>query len=94
MNSYHYRTTNNNNNATSNIILIYIYIYIYIYYGHAFYVHINKTYPLSMEASVNVFLAQSTAFLQPDMIVCGCTFDATSCSASYHVAQNETLVKL
>ena len=30
-------------------------------YGYGFYVHINKTYPLSMEALVNVFLAQPTA---------------------------------
>ena len=45
----------------------------------------NNIYPLSMETSVSAFLAQSTAFLQPDMIVCGCTLDATNCSASYYM---------
>ena len=45
-------------------------------------VHVINTYPLSMATSVSAFLAQSTAFLQPDMIVCGCTLDSANCSAS------------
>ena len=52
----------------------------------------TDTYPLSMATSVSAFLAQSTAFLQPDMIVCGCTLDATNCSASYYMRQQLMLI--
>lgn len=56
-------------------------------------VHTETTYPLSMAISVSAFLAQSTAFLQPDMIVCGCTLDATNCSASYNMTINDNLCR-